>query len=87
MPRFMGWLAYKLKNSLEKNYFQKIYQKKMNFGYPYLSKDRYFRPLNENRFLKENKIPLSEVYIHENKKPVLSYEKDKAHGHGAALAH
>lgn len=77
IPRFMGWFAYKLKNSLERNYLQKIYQKKMNFGYPYLSKNKYFRPLAENKFLKDNKIPLSAVIIHDNKTPVLSSH----HGH------
>jgi hypothetical protein len=82
LPRFLGWLGYKLKNSMEKNYFKSIYQKKMNYGYPYISKDKYFRPLNENRFLRDNKIPLSEVLIHENKKPELSFEKHGHHGAG-----
>lgn len=82
VPRFLGWLAYKLKNSLEKNFMAKIYQKKANFGYPYLMKDRYFRPLWENQFLKEKKIPLSDVLIHENHKPQLSFEGARHHdGH------
>ena len=56
VPRVLGWLGYKLKNSFEKNLMAKIYQKKANFGYPYLQKDRYFRPLNENNYLKTKKI-------------------------------
>ena len=64
-----------MKNSFEKNYFAKIWQKKANFSYPYLNKDRYFRPLEENRFVKNNNLTLSDIYIHQNKKPTLSFEK------------
>jgi sulfide:quinone oxidoreductase len=86
VPRFLGYFAFKLKNSMEKNYLSKIFQKKANFGYPYLQKDRYFRPLNENKFLKNNKISIKDVIIHHNIKPILSFEKE-GHGHGHALAH
>jgi hypothetical protein len=79
IPRFLGFPAYKLKVMFERNYFTKIYQMKPNYSYPYLSKDRYFRPADENRFLKEHKISVKDVFPHEYKKPVLSYEE---HGHG-----
>jgi hypothetical protein len=76
-----------LKNSFEKNYFQKIWQKKPNFSYPYLSKDRYFRPLNENRYVKHNNLTLSDIYSHNNIKPKLSFEHDHHHGVEAAHGH
>ena len=74
VPRFLGFLAFKLKNSFEKNYFQKIWQKKANFSYPYLNKDRYFRPIDENRFVKNNNLTLNDINIHFNIKPKLSFE-------------
>jgi len=82
LPRALGYLGYKLKNSLEKNFMAKIYQKKPNFGYPYLQKDRYFRPLNENKFLQKNNIPISSILIHPNKMPELSYHHNHHDGHG-----
>lgn len=88
VPRFYGWLAYKLKSPLERNYLGKIYQQKMNFGYPYLSKDRYFRPLNENKYLQRMKLSEKDVFPHHYEKPVLSCDHD--HGHGSehkAVAH
>lgn len=82
LPRSLGWLGYKLKNSMEKTFISKIYQKKANFGYPYLQKDRYFRPLNENKFLQQNNISISDVLVHPNKMPELSYHSHDGHGHG-----
>lgn len=86
LPRSLGWLGYKLKNSFERNHMAKIYQKKANFGYPYLQKDRYFRPLNENKFLQNNNIPLRDILIHPNHKPTLIHDAHHGHGH-AAPAH
>lgn len=83
LPRALGWLGYKLKTSFEKTLLSKIYQKKANFGYPYLQKDRYFRPLNENQFLQKNNISVSDILIHPNHKPTLSYEQGD-HGHAHA---
>jgi hypothetical protein len=74
LPRSLGWVGYKLKNSFEKNLFSKIYQKKANFGYPYLQKDKYFRPLNENKFLQSNALGLKDILIHPNNKPTLTFE-------------
>jgi len=79
VPRFLGYPAFKLKNLLERQYFARIYSKKPNMGYPYIQKDKFFRPLNENRFLKENKLSAKDVFPHEYVKPQLSYEH---HGHG-----
>ncbi len=87
VPRALGWLCYKLKNSFEKNLFSKIYQKKANFGYPYLLKDRYFRPLNENMFLQNNNISISDVLVHPNKMPKLSYHPDPDENGNVASAH
>jgi hypothetical protein len=79
LPKFLGFFGYKLKTSLETEYLKKIYGNKPNYGYPYIMKDRYFRTLEENRFLKTNNISLKDVLIHKNVKPELSFEK---HGHG-----
>ncbi len=87
VPRFLGFVVFKLKNSFEKNYFQKIWQKKPNFSYPYLQKDRYFRLLNENRYVKNNNISYEDIFIHHNQKPVMSFEKDHGHGHEHEHAH
>ena len=87
VPRFLGYLAFRLKLSLERNYLAKIYQQKESFGYPYLQKDRYFRPLNENKFLKKNKISVSDVLIHKYEKPVLSFEGHEHHGEHAPAHH
>jgi hypothetical protein len=88
VPRFLGYLAYKLKNMLERQYFARIYSKKPNAGYPYIQKDRFFRPLNENKFLQANKLSVKDVFPHEYVKPELSFEKHGhehgAHGHAAA---
>jgi hypothetical protein len=81
VPRLLGFVSYKLKFTMERNYLGKIYQKKPNFGYPYLQKDRYFRPVNENRFVRDNKIPYQTLFPHKYEKPVLSFEK-AGHGHG-----
>ena len=82
VPRFLGFLAYKLLNTLERNYLSKVFQQKENFGYPYLQKDRYFRPVNENKFLKKNKITLDQLYPHKYEKPTLSFD----HHNGFATA-
>jgi hypothetical protein len=79
IPRFLGYLGFKLKNMLERQYFSRIYSKKPNAGYPYIQKDRFFRPIEENRFLKNNRLSVKDVFPHHYEKPVLSYE---AHGHG-----
>jgi hypothetical protein len=51
-------------------------------------KDRYFRTLAENRFLKQHNISIKDVLIHNNVKPELSFEKHgHGHGHAAAPAH
>ncbi len=82
VPRFLGWAAFKLKTMIERNYFSKIYSKKPNFGYPYLQKDRYFRPIEENKFIQENKLSVKDVFHHEYKKPELSYDHHSHHdGH------
>jgi len=79
IPRFLGWPAFILKSKMEKNYFAKLYSKKPNFGYPYLQKDKYFRPIQENKFLASKGLSVKDVFPHEYVKPTLSYE---AHGHG-----
>jgi hypothetical protein len=85
VPNFLGYLEFKLKCMLEKQYFSRIYTKKANHGYPYIQKDKYFRPLNENRFLKANKLTIQNVFPHHYEKPVLSYEgHSDAHSHHAA---
>lgn len=85
VPRLLGFFSYKLKFIMERNYFSKIYQKKPNFGYPYLQKDRYFRPVNENRFVKENKLTLKDLFPHTYIKPELSC--DHHHDHHDVDAH
>jgi hypothetical protein len=50
-------------------------------------KDRYFRTLAENKFLKTNNISLKDVLIHQNVKPELSFEKYGHDGHAVAHAH
>lgn len=85
VPRFLGYFAFKFKNMLERQYFARIYSKKPNFGYPYLQKDKYYRPLSENKFMKDNKLTVKDVFPHDYHKPELSFEKD--HGHGHAIAH
>ena len=90
LPRALGWVGYKLKNSFEKNLFAKIYQKKANFSYPYLQKDRYFRPLNENQYIKQHNISLKDILIHPNTKPTLVHDKHHNHDdhhHAATAAH
>jgi len=85
LPRFLGYFGFKLKNMLERQYFARIYSKKPNSGYPYIQKDKFFRPLNENRFLKSHKLTVKDVFPHEYNKPELSYEKHHGeHGHVAA---
>ncbi len=74
VPRFLGFVEFKLKSMLEKQYFARIYTKKPNAGYPYIQKDRFFRPLNENRFMQQNKLTMQDVFPHNYEKPVLSYE-------------
>jgi len=81
LPRFLGIFGFKLKNSLEKNYLSKIFQKKPNFGYPYLSKNRYFRPLNENNYLQKHNIPLSKILIHPYHQPELSFSHHEHNHH------
>jgi hypothetical protein len=84
LPKFIGYIGYKLTTSLETEFIKKIMGNKPNYGYPYISKDRYFRTLPENKFLKKHNIPIEKVLIHKNVKPELSFEKDHAHGHAAA---
>jgi len=64
VPRFLGLAAYCVKNELEKQYFTKVFQSKPNYGWPYLVKDKYFRPIDENKYLKKNNIKREEVLIH-----------------------
>lgn len=91
IPRFLGWPAFKLKAILERNYFSRIYSKKPNFGYPYLQKDKYFRPLQENKFIANKGLTAKDVFPHEYVKPVLSYEshghEHHADGHGKKEGH
>lgn len=96
VPRFLGLFTYKFKCSLEKQFFNKIFQGKPNFGYPYLSKNKYFRPIEENRFVKEKGLKREDIIIHAKNPPVLSFHhhhehnehchhgKGKEHGHTAA---
>lgn len=86
VPRFLGFLAYKLLNTLERNYLSKVFQQKENFGYPYLQKDRYFRPVNENKFIKANKITLDQLYPHKYVKPELSFDHHHDHSHDSKIA-
>lgn len=72
VPRWMGLFVYKFKNSLELQMIKKIYNSKPGFGYPYMNKDKYFRPLDENRFLKENGLTEKDVNIHKVEKLHLS---------------
>lgn len=64
VPRFLGLFVYCFKNSIEKQYFAKVFQTKPNYGWPYLVKDKYFRPINENKYLKKNNIKREEILIH-----------------------
>lgn len=75
VPRFFGLFAYKFKNSLEKQYFSKVFQSKPNYGYPWLQKNRYFRPLEENRFMKQNGLKREDIMIHSAQPPVLSFHQ------------
>lgn len=75
VPKFLGFPAYKLKSIFDKNYLSKIYSSKINFSYPYIMKDRYFRPLAENKFIEENKLSMHDLFPHKNEKPVLSFEQ------------
>lgn len=86
VPRWLGLFAYKFKSILEKEYFGKIYNSKPNHGYPYISKNRYFRPLEENNYLKKNNISKDKILIHPIKKPELStdhhhHDKEPAVSH------
>ena len=74
VPRLLGYFGFRLKCALETQYMSKIYSKKPNKGYPYLQKDRYFRPLNENLFLLENKLTIKDVFPHEYHLPHLSFD-------------
>ena len=73
VPRFLGIFSYKLKGSLEKQFFSKIYTFKPNYGYPYLNKNRYFRPLNENTYLQKKGLTRKDIMIHETHAPELSF--------------
>jgi hypothetical protein len=77
-PRFIGLFVYCLKSSLERQFFNKVFQNKPNYSYPYLSKNKYFRPLDENTYLKKNNIKREDIFIHNNKPPHLS---EGAYGH------
>jgi len=73
VPRFLGLFAYKFKNILEKQYFSKIFASKGNYGYPWLKKNRYFRPIEENNFAKKNNITRDVLMSHGISKPLLSH--------------
>lgn len=76
VPRFLGLFAYKFKCMLEKQFFSKIFQGKPNYGYPYLQKNKYFRPIEENRFVREKGLKREDIIIHARNPPVLSTHHD-----------
>lgn len=80
VPRLLGLFVYSFKNSLEKQFFTKVFSGKPNYGYPYLVKDKYFRPLNEDKYLKKNNIDIKDVLIH-GIRPALVIEDDDHHHH------
>lgn len=82
VPRLLGLFVYRWKNLLEKQYFSKVFQGKLNYGYPWLSKNRYFRPIEENRYVRKNHIKREDIFIHKNTPPVLSF-----HHHHDTLEH
>lgn len=80
-PRYLGFMTYMLKAKLEKQYFSKIYQSKPNFGYPYLQKNRYFLPLDENKYMKQKGLKKEDIMIHPIRKPELSTDHHDDHSH------
>ena len=72
IPAMLSLLIIKFKIIFERNLLAKVFQVKPNFGYPYLIKNKYFRPLNENRYLKKNLLTKANVFPHEYVKPQLS---------------
>ena len=64
VPRFLGLFVYCIKNTLEKQFFNKVFQAKPNYGWPYLVKDRYFRPVDENKFVRKNNISKQDLFKH-----------------------
>lgn len=62
VPRLLSNVLYKMRNKFELEYMNKLFQQKENFGYPYLKKDKYFRPLNENRFAKEHNLSKDDIF-------------------------
>lgn len=73
VPRFLGFFAYSFKGSLEGQYLSKIYQSKLNYSYPYIMKEKHFRPLDENSYMKKMNIKREEIFIHSNSAPHLSH--------------
>lgn len=82
VPKFLGRVIYKLKGTGEKQLFAKVFSSKPNFGWPWFSKNRYFRPIEENRFVQKNGLSRKDLMIHSNEAPILSF----SHGHGDAHA-
>lgn len=96
VPRAFGLLYYCLKVTLEKEWMNKIYQKKPNYAYPFVMKNKYYRPIDENSFLKKNNITKEQIYIHGvNSVNLLGHHDhhhedhhgDKHHGKKAATHH
>lgn len=75
VPRVFGLFMYCLRPSFEKQYFQKLFQKKGNFSYPFVMKNKYFRPLDENKYLQKNNIKKEDILIHQSsyEPPMLSH--------------
>lgn len=79
VPKFLGKLIHKLKGTGEANIFGKTFGSKPNFGWPYYSKNRYFRPLEENKFVQKKGLTRKDIMIHSNEAPVLSYANAAHH--------
>jgi hypothetical protein len=84
VPRFLGLFVYCFKNVMEKQFFAKVFQTKPNYGYPYLMKNKYFRPLDENKFLRRFNISKEQVLIHPINPPKLSIHEHHDHHHDHA---
>jgi hypothetical protein len=83
VPRALGFFAFKLKSSLERQYLGRIYSKKPNAGYPYVQKEKFFRPLAENRFMKKHNLTVKDIFPHEYHKPSLSCDHHHEEAHPA----
>lgn len=73
VSRFLGLFAYKFKNILEKQFFSKIFTSKPNYGYPWVKKNRYFRSIEENKFVQKHKITRKELMPHGISHDLLSH--------------